>query len=141
METRAISICILFATSLLGAPRLKDQPELPTGEWVLVQIQRNGEKLRLPETELQCDQQMIRMRFGNGISSTIRVSFNPEGRMSEVDFHPESPGDLLKGIYKVEANTLTICSNEKHHLARPVQFRSDDPDRVLWTFKRVNEAK
>jgi len=137
VETRAISICTVFATSLLGAPRLKDQPEPPTGEWVLVQIQRNGEKLRLPETQLQCDQQMIRMHFGDGISGTIRVSFHTEGNVSEVDFHPESPGDLLKGIYRLEADTLTICSNEKHDLARPVQFRSDDPDRVLWTFKRV----
>ena len=141
METRAIATCILFTTSVLGAPRLKDQPEPPTGEWVLVQIQRDGAKLRLPETELMCDQQVIRMNFGNGLSATIRVSFNPEGKMSEVDFHADSPGDMLKGIYRLEADTLTICSNEKPHLARPVQFRSDDPDRVLWTFKRVNKEK
>jgi len=137
VETRALSICILLVTSLLGAPRLKDQPESPTGEWVLVQIQRNGEKLRLPETELKCEQQIIRMHFADGVSGTIRVSFHAEGKVSEVDFHPESPDDLLKGIFRLEADTLTICSNEKPDLARPVQFRSDEPDRVLWTFKRV----
>jgi uncharacterized protein (TIGR03067 family) len=127
----------LVTAFLAGAPALKENPP-PAGEWNLTRLERDGKAVDMPTATLKCDQGVIRADYGGGTVGVIHVAFRPTTKVNEVDFHPTSPDDMLKGIYKVEADTLTICSNQKVDLTRPTGFASDG-DRVIWVFRRVKK--
>jgi uncharacterized protein (TIGR03067 family) len=127
-----------LTATLLGAPALKAKPEAPTGEWVLVRLERNGVDNTGPlDAVLKCDESVLIIYIAEGRHKTS-VQFHPEGKANAIDLNPQGRDAPGRGIYKIEGDTLTICSNETD-APRPTRFESDTPNRSLMVFKRVGK--
>jgi uncharacterized protein (TIGR03067 family) len=127
----------IMTTLLLSAPALKEDPKAaPTGEWVLVRLERNGEEQPFDNTTLDCKTGLITTRLSPSLEGIVPVAFDPTPTVKQVVFHPGSPDGIRKGIYKIEGHTLLISLNEIPGAGRPTRFSSDGPNRTLWVFKR-----
>ena len=115
------------------------------GSWTATKAERDGKAVddvvgnRLVFTG---NRFQIQSKDGNALyAGTFRV--NPSAKPAAIDFeHTEGvfKGKTWKGIYRLDANTLTICDNAPElNKGRPTAFEAKSKSGyVLITFKRAN---
>ncbi len=148
MHPVILMICwLVFGTWLLPAfahPAEQAEKKL-RGSWAATKAERDGKAVddvvgnRLVFTG---NRFQIQAKDGKALyAGTFRV--NPGAKPAAIDFeHTEGvfKGKTWKGIYRLDANTLTICDNAPElNKGRPTAFEAKSKSGyVLITFKRAN---
>ncbi len=108
------------------------------GRWKLVASTDNGMAARAGELSLRhfvFDQDTMWVQENENSQESFPFRLHPEQSPKWIDtVHGER---VLKGIYRINGNTLTVCINERRG-ARPTAFLSeaDSPNDLLMVFKR-----
>jgi uncharacterized protein (TIGR03067 family) len=142
----------MYATALLvlsvsvSAPQLKDKtPKEPPilGEWVRVGHTQAGQPVstaREDHHQIFTPEGAWEYYYGGNKGNPQRWSFATDARQSPatIDIYQGKPGaDGWRGIFKVEADTLTLCLVNTPG-ERPKTFESSaDQPTTVWIFKRV----
>jgi uncharacterized protein (TIGR03067 family) len=145
------SLICLLAAGLLAAdvPRdqiQRDDLEQLQGTWKVERIELAGQAM--PANAVG----ELRMVFeGNSLTMMMDKNMREKGRFALVEGEPpgidiEEPGGagnrIVKGIYRLEEDTLTICSEEGggRQGVRPKSFETKGNERVvLIVLKRVQK--
>lgn len=123
----------------LGAPALKEPgPPFPVGEWVLVEMTRDGKTYSLKDERWEFTRGgRFSVRRAGKESMAGEYTADPDKALPAIDLTRDDTITYL-GIYKVEGETLTICANAYHRGNRPVKFDSPGGAQImLLTFKRA----
>src|SRR5262245_2899160 len=126
---------LLLAVILAApCPKEKAKPDAaPSGVWVAEQIVQKGTDLTdlVGGCTLSFDGDTMTMRV-DSVDHAVRVSFDPTAKVKEINLEYAPPAGPLRGIYKVEGDTLTICTSEKPGGPRPTEFKADARDITLF---------
>jgi uncharacterized protein (TIGR03067 family) len=133
---------VLGVVLAVGAPGPKDKvnPSKIEGDWTIMEYLQGGQE--------RTDRKGIVFRIGDGKILTV-------GKKEEVDYKLDAKTDppsidlippkaakegSLRGIYKLEGDTLIICFPKGGRIERPKKFESPaDTQIVLMTLKRVKK--
>lgn len=120
----------------VGAPNLKDKEKAPTivGEWEVESITTNGTRSAVGkglQYTFTADGKWLIFRNGRETSPTINRGFTADAKPNPptVDLTTSRAGGpevRLIGIYKVDADTLTICSTRAKGADRPTRFEAPE---------------
>lgn len=131
---RSSLLVVVVASWAVAAPGLKDPPkkEMPSivGEWI--RVDPGVETHRTFTADGKCYWgTKIPLQFE---SFTVNVKLDP----AEIDVTASKAKDPIRGIYKIDGDTLTICRSRTRGGDRPTKFEaSDKPPVVIETYKRV----
>jgi uncharacterized protein (TIGR03067 family) len=122
-------LAVSVVSGAVAAPRLKDQPSV-VGEWVY-------EHDRLTERYVfTADGEYSYVVAGDPQPSKCAYMADPKKSPAEIDLK-RSDRQIVRGIYKVEGDTLTACFGSPG-ADRPTKFeRSEAPYVVLLVLKRT----
>jgi uncharacterized protein (TIGR03067 family) len=140
---------ISTACFLAGAPRPKDDrtPEPPPdGEWAVEKEELSGSVVKSkPKGRPDRIQWTVRLSptkwevFRSGSERPLEdwpAAYFKTAAGNEVDFFPDEPKFLRKGIWKLDGDTLLVCYADVGG-DRPTEFTSPkDSKQVLYTLKR-----
>jgi uncharacterized protein (TIGR03067 family) len=142
---------VLLSLALcLGAPALKDPPAKPNplaGVWVLESMAVSGVVQREPaDNALRCeftsDGKWMRYRDDRKLRINGRYSIDLKADPSAIDLKPQAAFPAVLAIFKVEGDTLTICSAQDKRKDRPTSFElPEDSQTLLEVFKRVKKKE
>jgi uncharacterized protein (TIGR03067 family) len=143
-----MSIALLVVAVAVAAPAAKDGKERPpslVGEWEAVKGVRDGAETDIPAGRytltFTADGKMTERRAG-GPNGEGTYATDPAKAPAEVDFvsTSEKGKPPVRGIYKVDGDTLTLCLVEKDGAERPKSFDASDGSKaVLVILKRVRK--
>jgi uncharacterized protein (TIGR03067 family) len=142
-------LLVLVVGSLLAPPRVvvaeekaKPDAEKIIGAWKPVSGEREG--VKAPEGKFE-ELTIIFEAGGKGISKKggeeheFRYTLDPAKKLKEIDLMVKEGGEemVLKGIYKLEGDTLTVCV-VKPGEDRPTDFVTQPGStRMMIVFKRA----
>lgn len=140
---KAKLVLAVVVLCLAAADDKKDQDKLQ-GTWVTVTAVQGGKKLD-PAADKNYPRKIV--FEGDKVSVHLQEAehkgsfkLGMEGQVATIDLIPADPmkqDRVMKGIYKLEGDTLTICVDEDREAGRPKDFVSKDGSRqILVTFKR-----
>jgi len=130
----------------LGAPE-KDAPKKEAltivGEWDGEKAVRGGKERPVPDGGIKvtfmADGKML-FKEGNKDEETGSYKVDAKKNPGEIDISPPKEDGTLKGIFKIEGDTLTICLADKDAAERPTKFESPEGTNVmLVTLKRIKK--
>jgi len=138
---RTLLTLVLFVHALSSAVAQDDKKGDPKldGTWIATSWQRGGGEIGKDKvnTELVISKNTYEYPKGiNRISKSGTIKF--DAAKGTIDFTPEdgpSKGKTLLGIYKVEADKLTLCFTVAG-MARPKDFKSNEKTVDLATYER-----
>jgi uncharacterized protein (TIGR03067 family) len=122
---------LFFLAVTVAAPAPKDPPPKAApsleGEWVAIALVEGGASDRVPagtSLTFTADRKCL-MKEGTEKPEEVEVTLNAKLQPAEIDFVLPSGGmkpDVMRGIYKIDGDILTICLN--HQPDRPKDFVS-----------------
>lgn len=131
----------LVLTCGLAADDKKDDRGSLQGEWAAVVIEVGGKKLTAEEIKNSKiafkGDEVATNGDVNPKSGKPTFKLRPNKSPKEIDFVVPNAG-VVKGIYKLEGGTLTICSAESTKSERPKEFKAADGV-VLRVYKRAEK--
>ena len=128
----------------VGAPGIKESKPAPSpvGEWTVEASLLGGKDDGVMQTSpidkivITVDRWVV-VRNGMAPPGTP-VAFDPKKSPPEFDFDPGPAGGGIKGIYKLDGDTLTVCYTI--HGDRPTKIESLAGSQVrMMTLKRVKK--
>jgi uncharacterized protein (TIGR03067 family) len=146
---QVILLSILTDAVLMGAPRPKEdrKPEPPPeGDWVIEKEEKSGVTIySKPKRPSDRDQRFVRHSpnkwavFRTDDEKPIRewpAAYFKRDTDHEVDFFPDQPKFLRKGIWKLDDDILLVCYDDVGG-ERPTEFTAPKgSNRVLYTLRR-----
>jgi uncharacterized protein (TIGR03067 family) len=138
---RSVLVVIGLALWSVSADDKKDS-ELLQGTWTMASLEANGEKVEgelVDNARLVVKDERYTATLGDQtLSSKFKV--DPSKSPKEIDFtytDGELKGETVKGIYKLEGDTYTMCRALLPDGDRPAEFKtSADSNRILVVWKR-----
>jgi len=130
-----------FVASLLVTPSLIAQEgdlEKFQGDWIWQSIESNGEKAKAVTRRFVYTfkgSEYVVSVDGGKPSGAIPFTLDPSKTPKTID-RTMASGNVLRGIYKLEGDTITICS-EGRSGERPTEFKTTNKDWRLSVFKRI----
>jgi uncharacterized protein (TIGR03067 family) len=135
---------LLVSTGLGAGDDKKSDTDKLQGEWTVVSMELRG---RVMGEEQRKDSQLIvngnewLLRSKKDNKMYLKFSFTVDQAKSpkEVDFkiiNPKGKEENLKGIYKLDGDTLTLCKRNIDNEDRPKEFKAGDST-LLAVFKRA----
>ena len=138
-------LTIAFCGTIASAEVKKDVPKelLPfQGKWEIKEFIGDPvpPKEKLPMISFDGDKMTV-MMAGSDRKETATFSAAPDKKPGEFDITPDGEKKIVKGIFKFEKETLTLCfAHEGKAAERPTEFKGDKPYTVLVLVK-VKEKK
>lgn len=139
--TVLFAITIAFTTSGAPGPREVRKPiDPPGGDWEVLKWELNGLMMKVSNAP---PSEMI-MRFtpnkfemvDAGFPQDTKAAYFRDGEVFEIDLPHEDSTYLMRGIWKVDGDTLLLCLG-RPGADRPTEFTAPkDSKRSLWTLKR-----
>lgn len=135
----------------VGAPQSKDPPKTPeppalVGAWVCIRITVGGRAITADveariEIEFTADGKIRFAKKGKAEPNGTYMA-DPKADPAAVDLTLEPGGDLLRGFYKVEGDTLTVCCEDVNRGTRPTRFAAPAGTKLmLLNFTRIPVKK
>jgi uncharacterized protein (TIGR03067 family) len=130
---------VLAAILLVGDGPKADQLRSLEGTWAVERIEQKGKKFPTDlVTRVRLDIHGDMFTFINGqteFSSKV-TAFAPFGDPPAIDLTREVDKQTVRGIYRLEGDTLTICTAARGD--RPAAFETDPQSpNVLTVYKRM----
>jgi uncharacterized protein (TIGR03067 family) len=139
---RAIALFV-FATGLLSLvddPKpddVKKEFEALSGTWKITKMELEGKDLLANFGEVEAEIKDKELT-SPGIAADLKL--DPSKKPKAIDLsYTEGPsaGKTVKGIYKLDGDTLAICRALKEEDERPTEFSAPaDSGKMLFEFKR-----
>ena len=142
---------LLLTTALtVSAPALKEKPKAaeadPTGDWEMESTTVSGRPSVLSGRLVYSftkDGKWVLSRDGKELATTLdrRVEFDARAAQPTIDLitNAANPTARLRGIYKIEGDTLTICGT-RAKADRPATFESPEGSGItLYVLKRAKK--
>ena len=134
-----------------GAPQPKDPPKTSdppplVGAWVCTGI-TDGGRVNTADVEARIEIEFtadgnIRFAKKGKAEPDGTYTADPEADPAAVDLTLEPGGGLLRGIYKVEGDILTVCCEDDDRGTRPKRFAAPAGTKLLLlTFTRIASKK
>lgn len=139
----ASTILALAATLAAPAPKVPPRAEAGKieGDWVVEKYVEGGkENPKRKGMHLSADEDEIAVREEAG--ATVSYTLDPEADPPGIDLVAAAVarGGYIRGIYKVDGDTLTLCFPKGGKGERPARFESPDGSEVvLMTLKRAKK--
>jgi uncharacterized protein (TIGR03067 family) len=142
----ALLLAITTACATVGAPGPKETrkpTDPPSGEWEVLKWEKNGRV----QVEFRDRPSDMTMRFAPTKWITLdgkfpveeRAGYYKNGEAFEIDLSPGNPKSVMRGIWKIDGDTLLLCLAARG-ADRPTEFTAPkDSKRSLWTLKRKKE--
>jgi len=135
----------------IGAPAPKEAPKkgpaVPSivGMWETKKWTAYGMELPNKPTlfEFTADGQFNMIKVGRAGIDQHKYKLDASKNPAEVDWlvHGDKES-ILKGIYTIDGDTLTVCIEDGYGLNRPTKFESVKGSKtMMWTLKRVEKKK
>jgi uncharacterized protein (TIGR03067 family) len=142
--------CVVVAAFLIVSGALgaedskKNDADKVQGEWTVASMELRGKVI---EEEQRKDWQLIvkddewlqRSKKDNNTNLKMTFKVDPAKNPKEIDFrftNPEGKEETLKGIYKLDGNTLTVCKRTVDNEDRPKEFKAGNST-LLAVYKRA----
>lgn len=130
---------------VVGAPGAKEEPKKEAasivGEWVGEKAVRGGKETPVPEGGITftftTEGKMMVSQGGKASQEAIAYKVDLKKKPAEISM--EAPGDkgTIKGIFKIEGDTLTLCIAQGKDGEQPTKFESGEGSKtMLMTLKR-----
>ena len=106
---------------------VKKEKELLAGVWKITSFesqQGKKEDFEGATLELKTDGKAEFTKGGEAKPATYTI--NPAAKPKEIDLKPEGKDEAMRGIYRLEKDTLTICIVENPNVGRPNEFAAKD---------------
>lgn len=140
------SVGLLLVPGVTQADDAKKELEKLQGTWEIIEVVNSGhaippERLKGGQVEFRGDEMTVRERSDDKDPRKFRVKLDPSKNPKALDATPQNgryKGSVSPGIYKLEDDTLKICSPNDEAKERPKTFKSEEGSLiVLLTLKRV----
>jgi uncharacterized protein (TIGR03067 family) len=145
MSVRAV---ILFAAVVLiaadePAKDVKKEMQLLQGNWAMVSMEGKGggkfadKEVKRYKLTIKDDQWTVTIEGAATNKMTFQI--DPAKSPKEIDLTLKGPAvnTPMKGIYKLEGDTLTLCRTVSSQEERPKEFKTGHGFLMVW--KRVKE--
>jgi uncharacterized protein (TIGR03067 family) len=139
---------VMAGAVVVGAPKAAPagDPRALVGEWVAVTSAHDGAERTVPEGAyvlvFAADGKMTEVRGPAGPRGEGTYKADPKADPPAIDFvrPPDQKKPALRGIYKVDGDTLTVCLPIDPEGERPKAFEAPAKAKVLLlTFKRAKK--
>ena len=137
---------LLVVAPAVGAPGLKDPPTKdspgPIGRWALQSASVGG--MPLPQMDLtvafRADGRYESKTAGGDTKVSGTFTADPKKQPAELDLTEPAPADgkVSRSIYRVEGDTLTICTATDGERPRAFDAKAG-PKTVLLVLKRIKD--
>jgi uncharacterized protein (TIGR03067 family) len=135
----------------VGAPVLKDPPKKPeplalVGSWVCTGIVDGG-RTNSADVEARIEMEFtadgkIRLTKGGEAEPDGTYTADPKADPATLDFSLEPGGGVLRGIFRADGDTLTICCEDADQGKRPARFAAPAGTKLmLLTFAKIAPKK
>jgi len=139
----------LVVVLAVGAPAPKENakkdPPSIEGEWIAESFIDNGRPIPIPASGISFvftkdNNYLFSENAMKSPASAFRIDLKKTPHEIDLDF-PGFDGIVIRGIFKIEGNTLTLCNaNPLGGVARPTEFESAEKSgRRLLVFKRAKK--
>ena len=121
----AVVLLALVAATVRSEDDPKKAAESLQGEWKVVSFNKGGEELpkeELEKTKFVFAGEKVTVTFNNR-DEAATFTVDPKAKPLAIDITPGKKEKLVKGIYKLEKDTLTICFGPDG-ADRPTEFKA-----------------
>jgi len=143
-----LAVGLVLGISQARADDKRDNEKLK-GEWSLVSLERNGESEKVTEAS----EDYIKLKIeGNNliyslyvfkhfveIKATFAVDSSKKPKTIDITFKEgDKDGEVRKGFYELDGDTLKICLGSPQASERPAEFQSKG-DVLVFSYKRIKK--
>ena len=122
----------------------KKELEKFQGEWTMVSLETRGQKA--PEETVKGMKLTVKgaewvvTRDGTTVADiTFQLDPSKDPKAIDLTFKVDGKETALKGIYKLDGDTLTLCRTDSPVAARPTAFKTTVDGGVLAVWKRAKK--
>jgi len=145
MSARIVLPFLAVALVAADPPRdAKKELEQLQGEWTIVSLENRGQKVAeetVKDMKLTVKGEEWKVtRDGTTVADvTFKLDPSKDPKAIDMTFKVNGEEAALKGIYKLDGDTLTLCRTMSPDAGRPTEFKTSADGGVLTVWKRAKK--